>query len=37
MANLDLIKKLRDMTQAGVMDAKKALEENNDNLDEAAQ
>jgi translation elongation factor EF-Ts len=36
MANMELIKKLREMTQAGVMDAKKALEENNDNLDEAA-
>jgi translation elongation factor EF-Ts len=37
MANMDLIKKLRNMTQAGVMDTKKALEENNDDLDKAAQ
>jgi elongation factor Ts len=37
MANMDLIKKLRGMTQAGVMDAKKALEENDDDLDKAAQ
>jgi elongation factor Ts len=37
MANMDLIKKLRNMTQAGVMDAKKALEENGDDLDKAAQ
>jgi elongation factor Ts len=37
MANMELIKKLRDMTQAGVMDAKKALEENGDDLDKAAQ
>jgi translation elongation factor EF-Ts len=37
MANMDLIKKLRSMTQAGVMDAKKALEENHDDLDKAAQ
>ncbi|MDR0675336.1 MAG: translation elongation factor Ts [Mycoplasmataceae bacterium] len=34
---MDLIKKLRGMTQAGVMDAKKALEENGDDLDKAAQ
>jgi translation elongation factor EF-Ts len=34
---MELIKKLRDMTQAGVMDAKKALEENGDNLEEAVQ
>jgi elongation factor Ts len=34
---MELIKKLRDMTQAGVMDAKKALEENGDDLDKAAQ
>ncbi|MDR2823451.1 MAG: translation elongation factor Ts [Mycoplasmataceae bacterium] len=37
MASMELIKKLRDMTQAGVMDAKKALEENGDDLDKAAQ
>ncbi|MDR3330327.1 MAG: translation elongation factor Ts [Mycoplasmataceae bacterium] len=37
MANMELIKKLREMTQAGVMDAKKALEENGDDLDKAAQ
>lgn len=36
MADMELIKRLRAMTQAGVMDAKKALEENNNNLDEAA-
>jgi translation elongation factor EF-Ts len=37
MANLELLKKLRDITQAGVMDAKKALDENQDNLDAAIQ
>ena len=37
MANTELIKKLRDMTQAGVMDVMKALKENNDDLDKAAQ
>ncbi|GHU47026.1 hypothetical protein FACS1894218_0590 [Bacilli bacterium] len=37
MANMDLIKKLRGMTQAGVMDAMKALSENGDDLDKAAQ
>ncbi len=37
MANTELIKKLRDMTQAGVMDAMKALKECNDNLEKAAQ
>lgn len=36
MADMELIKKLRAMTQAGVMDAKKALEENNNDLDAAA-
>ena len=30
-----LIKKLEDMTNAGLMDCKKALEENNENIDEA--
>ena len=30
-----LIKKLKDMTNAGLMDCKKALEENNENIDEA--
>lgn len=33
----ELIKKLRDMTQAGVMDAMKALKECNDDLEKAAQ
>ncbi len=33
----ELIKKLRDMTQAGVMDAMKALKECNNDLDKAAQ
>ena len=37
MATMELIKKLRDLTQAGVMDAKKALEENNDDLEKATQ
>jgi translation elongation factor EF-Ts len=37
MANMELIKKLRDLTQAGVMDAKKALEANNDDIDLAIQ
>jgi translation elongation factor EF-Ts len=37
MPSMELIKKLRDMTQAGVMDAKKALEENGDDLDKATQ
>jgi elongation factor Ts len=37
MANTDLIKKLRDLTQAGVMDAKKALDETNDDIDAAIQ
>jgi translation elongation factor EF-Ts len=37
MPSMELIKRLRDMTQAGVMDAKKALEESNDDLDKAAQ
>lgn len=37
MPTLELIKKLRDLTQAGVMDAKKALEENNDDLEKATQ
>ena len=30
-----LIKKLKDMTNAGLMDCKKALEENNEIIDEA--
>jgi len=30
-----LIKKLKDMTNAGLMDCKKALEENNGDIDEA--
>lgn len=30
-----LVKKLKDMTNAGLMDCKKALEENNENIDEA--
>jgi elongation factor Ts len=37
MASMELIKKLRDLTQAGVMDAKKALEENNDDIEKATQ
>ena len=35
MPNLDLLKKLRDITGAGMMDCKKYLEKSNDNLDEA--
>lgn len=31
----NLIKKLKDMTNAGLMDCKKALEESNENIDEA--
>jgi translation elongation factor EF-Ts len=37
MANIELLKKLRDLTQAGMMDAKKALDENHDDLDAAVQ
>jgi elongation factor Ts len=39
MANIsmELIKKLRDMTQAGVMDAKKALEQNNGDIEASVQ
>jgi translation elongation factor EF-Ts len=33
----ELIKKLREMTHAGVMDIKKALEENHNNLDKSIQ
>ena len=35
MADAKLIKQLRDMTQAGFLDCKKALEENKDNLEAA--
>jgi len=35
MSNMDLIKKLRETTGSGMLDCKKALAENNDNLDEA--
>ena len=34
---MELVKKLRDMTGAGVMDAMKALKESNNDLDKAAQ
>jgi elongation factor Ts len=34
---MELIKKLRDITQAGIMDAKKALEANNNDLDASVQ
>lgn len=37
MSDASLIKKLRDMTQAGVMDVMKALKEANNDLDKAAQ
>jgi elongation factor Ts len=37
MIDTQLIKKLREMTQAGVMDAKKALEENNGDLEKSVQ
>jgi translation elongation factor EF-Ts len=37
MASMEQIKKLRDMTQAGVMDAKKALEENDNDIEKATQ
>ncbi|MDR3249684.1 MAG: translation elongation factor Ts [Mycoplasmataceae bacterium] len=37
MANIELLKKLREMTQAGVTDAMKALNENNQDLDKAVQ
>lgn len=36
-ASPELIKKLRDMTQAGVMDCKKALDETNNDIDAAVQ
>lgn len=36
MAGPELIKKLRDMTQAGVMDCKKALEANENDVEKAA-
>jgi translation elongation factor EF-Ts len=35
--NLPLVKQLREMTQAGVSDAVKALEESNQDLDKAVQ
>lgn len=35
MANIELIKVLRERTGAGIMDCKKALEANNDNVDNA--
>jgi len=37
MANIELIKKLREMTQAGIGDVKKALDENGEDLDKAVQ
>jgi translation elongation factor EF-Ts len=37
MSDTSLIKKLREMTQAGVMDVMKALKEANNDLDKAAQ
>ncbi|MDR2847408.1 MAG: translation elongation factor Ts [Mycoplasmataceae bacterium] len=37
MANIELLKKLRDLTQAGVLDAKKALDENHDDLEASIQ
>ena len=37
MSDANLIKKLRDMTQAGVMDVMKALKECNNDIDKAAQ
>ena len=37
MSDTNLIKKLREMTQAGVMDVMKALKETNNDLDKAAQ
>lgn len=35
MSKIELVKKLREMTSAGMMDCKKALEECNDDLDKA--
>ena len=35
MSNLDLLKKLRDITGAGMMDCKKYLDKSNNNLDAA--
>ena len=35
MSNLDLLKKLRDITGAGMMDCKKYLEKSNNNVDAA--
>lgn len=37
MTKTELIKKLRDMTQAGVMDVKKALDACADDLEKAAE
>ena len=36
MVSSDLIKQLREMTQAGFLDCKKALEQNNCDLEKAA-
>ena len=33
MSNMELIKKLRETTGSGMLDCKKALAENNDDLD----
>ena len=35
MSNMELIKKLRDITGSGIVDCKKALSENNDDIDAA--
>jgi translation elongation factor EF-Ts len=37
MANIELLKKLRDLTQAGMSDALKALKESNDDLELSVQ
>jgi translation elongation factor EF-Ts len=37
MPTLEQIKKLRDLTQAGVLDAKKALQENDNDIEKATQ
>ena len=36
MANMELIKNLRDRTGAGMMDCKRALEANNDDIEKHA-
>jgi translation elongation factor EF-Ts len=37
MASIELIKKVRELTQAGVLDAKNALDANKDDVEAAIQ